>query len=123
MYKFARLYPAIDFAAQPVPQLPWGHIVLLIQKVKSSEECEWYAHQTIKQGWSRQTLETNINRNLYQHPALTEHKTSNFLVRLPSAQSLLAQDILKNPYNFDFLGLHDDALERDIEHGLTSHRF
>lgn len=121
MRQFAQLYPTSDFAAQAVPQLPWGHIVLLIQKVKSSEKREWYAHQTIEQGWSRQTLETNLKRNLYQHQALAEYKTSNFLIRLPSSQSLLAQDMLKNPYNFDFLGLHDDALERDIEHGLTSH--
>ncbi len=120
MRQFAQFYPVLDFAAQAAPQLPWGHIILLIQKIKVFEECEWYAHQTIEHGWSRTTLETYIKRNLYQQVAI-ENKASNFLMRLPPPQSILAQDILKNPYNFDFLGLHDDALERDIEHGLTAH--
>lgn len=121
MRQFAQFYSTLDFAAQAVPQLPWGHIVLLIQKVKVEDEREWYARQTIEQGWSRITLENYIKRNLYAQQAIPENKTSNFLTHLPPPQSLLAQDILKNPYNFDFLGLHDDALERDIEHALTTH--
>ncbi|HQS84910.1 MAG TPA: PDDEXK nuclease domain-containing protein [Alphaproteobacteria bacterium] len=121
MRQFAQYYPVLDFTAQAVPQLPWGHIILLLQKVKTWDEREWYARQTIEQGWSRLTLETYVKRKLYEQQAVPENKASNFLTRLPSPQSLLAQDILKNPYNFDFLGLHDDALERDIEHALTSH--
>ncbi len=121
MRQFAQFYPALDFSAQAVPQLPWGHIVLLIQKVKIPHEQEWYARQTIEHGWSRPTLETYIKRSLYQQQGMSENKASNFSDRLPPPQSSLAQDILKSPYNFDFLGLHDDALERDIEHAATKH--
>lgn len=121
MRQFAEFYPSLDFAAQAVPQLPWGHIISLIQKVKVPAELEWYAKQAIEHGWSRPTLETYIKRNLYQHQGISENKASNFLTLLPPAQSALAQDLLKNPYNFDFLGLHDDALERDIEHAATQH--
>lgn len=120
MKQFAQLYPSLAIPAQAVPELPWGHIVLLIQRVKNYVEREWYARQCFEHGWSRPTLETHITRNLYQHQAISENKASNFLTLLPPAQSALAQDLLKNPYNFDFLGLHDDALERDIEHAATN---
>lgn len=116
MRQFSALYPTLDFAAQFVPQLPWGHIVTLIQKTKTQYEREWYAKKTIEDGWSRTTLELYLKRGLFRQLAISENKASNFSVTLPSLQSKLAQEILKNPYNFDFLGLHDDAHEREIEH-------
>jgi predicted nuclease of restriction endonuclease-like (RecB) superfamily len=121
MRQFAQAYPSLELSAQAVPQLPWGHIVLLLQKIKDLEEREWYARQTLEEGWSRPTLEQFIKKNLYKQQAISTNKTSNFLVRLPSPQSSLAQDILKNPYNFEFLGLHDEAHERDIENASISH--
>jgi predicted nuclease of restriction endonuclease-like (RecB) superfamily len=101
MRQFAQFYQTLDFAAQAVPQLPWGHIVLLVQKIKEFEEREWYAQQAIEHGWSRTTLETYIKRNLYQQVAI-ENNASNFLIRLPSPQSMLAQDILKTPITLTF---------------------
>jgi predicted nuclease of restriction endonuclease-like (RecB) superfamily len=121
MRQFAQSYPVLEFAAQVVPQLPWGNIVLLMQKINSAEEREWYARKTIEEGWSRSTMEKYIERDLYQHQAIAGNKTSNFLIRLPEPHSALAQDILKSPYNFDFMGLHDDAQEREIEHGSITH--
>lgn len=121
MRHFAELYQNIEIGAQTVPQLPWGHIILLIQKVKNSSAREWYAQQAIENGWSRFTLADHIKQELYQRQAVDAVKTTNFLKRLPSPQSRLAQDLIKNPYNFDFLGLHDDAYERDIEHASVQH--
>jgi len=121
MRQFAQAYTALELPAQAVPQLPWGHIVLLLQKVKEAEEREWYARQTLEEGWSRPTLEQFIKKALYIQQAISTSKTSNFLIRLPTPQSALAQDILKNPYNFEFLGLHDEAHERDIENASISH--
>lgn len=121
MRQFVQFYPSLDFAAQAVPQLPWGHIVLLIQKVKMPAQQEWYAKQAIEHGWSRSTLDSYIKRDLYRQQGISENKASNFIACLPPPQSLLAQDILKNPYNFDFLGLHDEALEREIEYAATNH--
>lgn len=122
MKLLAEEYPNFDqIGAQPVHQLPWGHIVFLIHKIKGLQEREWYIQKTISEGWSRSTLELYVQRGLYQQQAITENKASNFLSKLPSPQSTLAQEILKSPYNFDFLGLHDDALEREIEHASLPH--
>lgn len=99
----------------------WGHILILIQRVKDRNTREWYAQQAISEGWSRLHLEENIKKKLYQRQAIHTNKISNFLKRLPSPQSELAQEILKNPYNFDFLTIVEDAHEREIEKELIQH--
>ena len=115
-------YPDLDaFCAQAVRKLAWGHIIVLIQRVEDAQIREWYVTESLENGWSRLTLEKHIRQNLYQSQGLLDNKASNFLERLPSPQSALAQEILKNPYNFDFLGLHDDAHEREIEHASITH--
>lgn len=116
---FAHYYPD-GIGQQPVDQLPWGHVTLLI-RIKNQEERHWYAKECNESGWSRPTLEKQILSGLYQRQAIIENKASNYLTRLPEPQSALAHDMLKNPYNFDFLGLHDDALEREIEHASVQH--
>jgi predicted nuclease of restriction endonuclease-like (RecB) superfamily len=121
MRKFAIEYPDLQIAAQAVSQLPWGHIILLIQRVNDNAVREWYAQQTIENGWSRYTLEEYIKSDLYKRQAIDINKTTNFLQLLPAPQSRLAQDLIKNPYNFDFLGLHDKAYEREIEHASIQH--
>jgi predicted nuclease of restriction endonuclease-like (RecB) superfamily len=120
MRSFAMTYPDV-IGSQPVTQLPWGHIITLIHKVKKANERAWYIQQTIEQSWSRQMLERNIGLNLYDRQALETEKASNYLHILQAPQSLLAQELLKQPYNFDFLGLHDEAHEREIEHASVEH--
>lgn len=99
----------------PIFHIPWFHNVLLLQKVKTNEERLWYAQQAIEHGWSRSALEDNITSKLYkrQGKAIT-----NFKRLLPSPDSVLAQQALKDPYVFDFLELHDEHLEQDLERGL-----
>lgn len=121
MRQFADYYPNFEIMPQSVAQLPWGHISLLIHKIKDDSVRNWYAEQTVDQGWSRLILERNIHDDLFHCQAIPAVKTSNFLARLPSPQSMLAQELLKQPYNFDFLGLHDEAHEREIEHASTEH--
>jgi predicted nuclease of restriction endonuclease-like (RecB) superfamily len=121
MRQFAKETPETEIAKQSVSQLPWGHIILLIQRVKDNNQREWYARQTIENGWARYTLEDYIKQGLYERQAIETNKTTNFLQRLPDPQSRLAQDLIKNPYNFDFLSLHDKAYEREIEHASIQH--
>lgn len=121
MRAFALLYPDLAIAAQAVPQLPWGHIVLLIQRVKDEKAREWYIHHAISEGWSRLTLDEKIKQELYERQGIGLAKASNYLQKLPSPQSALAHDMLKSPYNFDFLSLGDDAQEREIEKELSKH--
>ncbi len=120
MRQFHMCYPN-GIGQQPVAQLPWGHIILLIQKVKDEQQRGWYVEQTINNGWSRDLLSTNVKNDLYARQAIGGDKVSNFSSKLPETQSRLAQDILQNPYNFDFLNLHDKALERDVERSLVQH--
>ena len=118
MRALATAYPDEQFVQQVVAQIPWGHNVRILDRVKESAEQEWYIRKTIENGWSRDILELQIESRLYyrQGNALT-----NFDRTLPPLQSDLAQQLLKDPYNFDFLTLSDDAHERDLERGLLSH--
>jgi predicted nuclease of restriction endonuclease-like (RecB) superfamily len=103
---------------QAVTAIPWGHNVILIERVKDPLRRLWYAQQTVAHGWSRTILELQIQSDLYgrQGKALT-----NFAATLPPPQSDLAQQTLKDPYLFDFLTLGDEAHERDLEGGLVGH--
>ena len=103
---------------QPVAEIPWSHNILLIEKVKDREKREWYANQTIENGWSRAVLTVQIESDLYSRQGSA---VTNFEVSLPAPQSDLAQQSLKDPYVFDFLTLQADAVERDLELGLMDH--
>jgi len=117
MRKFAEIYPDFDFVQQVAGQIPWFHHVVLIEKVKNREERIWYIHQTIENGWSRNVLLHQIGLNLYhrQGKALT-----NFKHCLPSPQSDLAQQLIKNDYNLEFLNVHDTIQERNLEEALVN---
>ncbi|HSW73212.1 MAG TPA: PDDEXK nuclease domain-containing protein [Chlamydiales bacterium] len=103
---------------EPFLNIPWGHNFILLDKLKSFDERLWYAKRIIEYGWSRSILTTWIENNLY----LREGKAiTNFKTTLPSPQSDLAQQTLKDPYIFDFLTLHKEHLEKDLENGLVNH--
>jgi predicted nuclease of restriction endonuclease-like (RecB) superfamily len=118
MRYFAEHCPNLQIGQQSAAQLPWFHIVTLLTKVADTSAREWYASQTAQQGWSRLTLELNIKNQLLQRQG---GAVSNFALRLPAAESQLVQETLKDPYLFDFLGLSDEAHERDIENALITH--
>jgi len=96
-------------------QLPWRHQVLLVQKFKDLKIINLYAKSVIRFGWSRDALEANIKNNYHLRLGKADH---NFDSTLPKPQSDLAIETIKNPYYFDFLGLGEEAQERDIEKGL-----
>lgn len=118
MRAFAEAWPNLTFVQQVVALLPWGHNVRLLDSVKAASEREWYARQAIEHGWSRNVLVHQIESGLFdrQGTALT-----NFARTLPPERSELAQQILKDPYNFDFLAFSSDVLERELERGLVEH--
>lgn len=109
--------PGPRFGQQPADQLPWFHVVTLLTKAEPADR-EWYAVHAVAGGWSRDTLKRNIETRLKQRQGAA---VTNFSSLLPPPQSALAQETLKDPYNFDFLGLADDAHEREIENALIRH--
>jgi predicted nuclease of restriction endonuclease-like (RecB) superfamily len=118
MRTFAEKWPQESIVQQVVGQIPWGHNVRLLDLVKAPEERLWYAQQAILNGWSRNVLVIQIEGDLYrrQGKAIT-----NFDATLPSPESDLAQQVIKDPYNFDFLTLTKEAQERDLERELLVH--
>ena len=115
---FAQHCPDGQFGQQPAAQLPWFHIVTLLTQLDNAGDREWYAVQTVQHGWSRTTLALHIKNRLQQRQG---GAVTNFQARLPAAESALARETLKDPYLFDFLGLENDAHEREIENGLIRH--
>lgn len=95
--------------------LPWGHYITLTEKVKHPEHRQWYAQAALEYGWSRAVLVHQIESRLYERQG---NAVTNFTHTLPPAQSDLAQQALKDPYNFDFLTLRNEAHEREVEAGL-----
>jgi predicted nuclease of restriction endonuclease-like (RecB) superfamily len=118
MRALAEAWPEESIVQQAAAQIPWFHNCTLLDKVKDPLERLWYTQQTIANGWSRNVLILQIESGLYRRQGKA---ISNFEVALPKPQSDLAQQLLKDPYNFDFLTLDKDARERDIERGLLDH--
>lgn len=118
MRALAEAYPDEEFVQQAVAQIPWGHNVRILDYVKNFIEREWYIRQTIANGWSRNILVLQIESKLYQRQGKA---SNNFASVLDKPHSELAQQLLKDPYNFDFLTLGNEAHERDLEKGLLKH--
>lgn len=98
--------------------IPWWHNVVIISKCKDVTEALYYINQTIEHNWSRNVLTHQIEGGLY----LREGKAvTNFAATLPAPQSDLAQQLIKDPYNFEFLTLTKDYNERELEKALTDH--
>lgn len=116
MRRVAETWPLLeDFVQQAAAQLPWGHILVLIDRLNTREERDWYAAAAVTQGWSRSVLLHHIKTGLR---AATGAAPSNFAASLPAGESELAQQIVKDPYIFEHLGHVERALERDVEQAL-----
>ena len=118
MAKFSSQYTDIQIVQQVVAQLPWGHNIALLDKIKDDTERMWYIDKCAENAWSRNSLVHQIEYNLYTRQALAD-KTTNFQDKLLSPQGELAEQTLKDPYIFDFIELKENMLERDIENELV----
>ena len=120
MKQFAEIYSDIQFVQQPVGQLPWGHIITLIQKVKEHAPRDWYARQAVEQGWARDALTRQIKLKLYERQGQESRKLTNFKRRLPEPASDFAHELIKETYDFGFLPMCKGAKEREVERGLIN---
>ena len=99
-------------------RIPWYHNVILLEKVKNPDARTWYMQKTIEHGWSRNVLTLHIDQQDYERKG---QAVSNYHTTLPAPQSDLVQELLKDPYIFDFLGIADNAREREVENALLNH--
>jgi predicted nuclease of restriction endonuclease-like (RecB) superfamily len=102
-------------ALQVVAQIPWGHNLTIVAKIKNPDEAMFYVQKTIQNNWSRSVLTHQIEAGLYQREGKA---ISNFEATLPAPQSDLARQTLKDPYNFDFLMLREKHDEQELENAL-----
>jgi predicted nuclease of restriction endonuclease-like (RecB) superfamily len=118
MRAFAEAWPDREFVQQVIAQLPWGHHKRLLDRIKDRPTRPWYLKAAVEHGWSQNVLVHHISTGLHQRQgkALT-----NFSRTLPPEGSDLAEQVLKDPYQFDFLTLAPAAKERELERGLLAH--
>ncbi len=118
MRAFANTWSEDEIVQAPLGQITWYHHLALLDKLNDKGERIFYAQKTTEFGWSRNVLVHHIDSGLYgrEGKAIT-----NFSSTLPSPQSDLAQQLIKDPYHLDFAGLTQDAKERDLETALVTH--
>ena len=117
MRTVAGTWPREAIVQQPVGQLPWGHITVLIDKIDDQAVREWYAAAAVTHGWSRAVLTHQIRNQLDQRIGAAP---TNFDTQLHAADSDLAHQLVRDPYVFDFLDISDRAAERELETALMT---
>jgi len=118
MSALAETWPDGEFTQHLAAQLPWGHLMIILDSSRDLEVRRFYAQWTVREGWNRPDLQDQIRSKLH----LRQGKAANnFDATLPASIATAARQILKDPYVFDFLGLGKEAHERDIERGLVEH--
>lgn len=117
MTAMVRAWGAAENVPQVVAHLRWSHIRMILDKAATGEERDWYAAAAVQHGWSRNVL---LNMMMNQSMERTGTAPSNFARQLAAPDSELAQQMAKDPYNFEFLGLSGEVAERDLENALTS---
>ncbi len=115
MRQMAGAWPRSGIVQQPVGQLPWGHVTVLLDKLDAGSERDFYAAAAAEYGWSRSVLFNQIMNRLHHRVGAAP---SNFAAQLPPADSDLAQQLTRDPYVFDFLDLTGTVAERDLETAL-----
>lgn len=118
MRAFAEAWPDREFVQRTVAQIPWRSNLTLLEKLKDAKLREWYAHQTLKNGWSKNILAIQIDMALHLRVG---QSANNFELTLPPLDSDMANQIFKDPYLFDFLGTTQVRKEAELENRLVEH--
>jgi predicted nuclease of restriction endonuclease-like (RecB) superfamily len=110
--------PMLPIMQQSIAQLPWGHNILLFEKISHMPTRYWYARQALEQGWSRTALTIQIKNRAHERQGTA---VTNFATTLPEVHAGIARGLLKDFYLFDFLTLEEPFHERELETGLLLH--
>lgn len=113
MYK--KIFPQV---VGELTNVPWGHHRIIIDKCKTIEKCLFYIKTTIENNLSRYELESRILANLFER---TQNTLDNFSEKLPNLEKTIANQIMKDPYEFDFLTIREDYDEKELKNELTKH--
>lgn len=114
----AEAWPEFPILRQAVGELPWGHNLVLLTKLKDQGQRIAYAQAALEHGWSRNVLVHNIELRTVERQG---QAITNFETQQPKPQSDLARESVKDPYRFDFLGIGEEATERELKAALVQH--
>ncbi len=112
MAQFANEFSVQEIGAQPVPQIPWSSIIVIMQKSSSHEKMLWYINETYKNGWSRSMVLNQIAMKAYER-SLIEPTTSNI-----TKSDDLTNELFKDTYVFDFLDKNNIKNEKDLKNQM-----
>lgn len=118
MKKLYEEYKDIPEAFEVIKKIPWRTNISLMTKLKDMDERIWYMNKCFENGWSKDVLELQIKSNLYERQEKTP-KLTNFNKTLPSPQSDLAMQTLRDPYKLDFITLRENFIERELENKMV----
>ncbi|RRA50510.1 DUF1016 family protein [Acidipila sp. EB88] len=111
MRTFAEAWPETTILQQLIAKLPWGHNLRVLDRVKDRPTREWYLRAALENGRSQNILVHMISGQLHEREGET---LSNFQRTLPPPRSDMANQLLRDPYNFDFLTLTKPFAEREL---------
>ena len=112
MAQFANEFSVQEIGAQPVPQIPWSSIIVIMQKSSSHEKMLWYINETYKNGWSRSMVLNQIAMASYER-SLIKPTTSNI-----TKSDDLTNELFKDTYVFDFLDKNNIKNEKDLKNQM-----
>ena len=115
---YERYHSADEKLRQAVAVLPWGHNLLLINKIQSLEAVAYYANEAVTKGWSRDWLLNAIKMDSYTH-AQKQIQSHNFNQTLPAIDVDYANEVFKDTYNLGFLGITEKVKEAELEKRLV----
>jgi predicted nuclease of restriction endonuclease-like (RecB) superfamily len=116
---YVRYYLSDSKLRQAVAVLPWGHNILLMNKIDSDAAISFYANEIVTKGWSRDLLLNAIKLQIHEK-FLDQSKAHNFDSTLPSEHAEYANEVFKSSYNLGFLGITNPVHEVDLENRLIS---
>ncbi len=116
---YERYYQADTKLLQSVAVLPWGHNLLLLDKIQTLEAVEFYANEVLAKGWSRDLLLNAIKMDSYGQ-VQKQIATNNFSQTLPSLNADYANEVFKSTYNLGFLGITEPVKELELEKRLIA---
>jgi predicted nuclease of restriction endonuclease-like (RecB) superfamily len=109
---------APEFLKQAVSEIPWGHNILLMQRIKDEAARRYYLEATARLGWTRNVLLNQIKAGAYE--VSLQNKSHNFSAVLTEYLAEQAEETLKSQYSLEFLGLTQTVHERDLERSLIA---
>lgn len=119
MKKYAEIIPSEEILQQGAAKINWRSIMFLIDQVSDTDEFLWYSCQCLEQGWSSNVLRHEIESGLYNRQVLVE-KTTNYKTQLAAPLGELAEEIIKDPYVFDFIPSAAPLMEKDLEDAMVA---